>query len=128
MSDGGAGAQLDALGALLDKVAKKQKVDTVPRQLDQMLEILDGWEVRRQQAQWHIARHLAAHASPVQPSRCAVRCAAHVSQDTSEDDFSRAKALTALESRLKAVGVEQSEQASSREMQSAIQKVRGPSS
>jgi len=46
-------SQLEALGALLDKVAKKQKVDTVPRQLDQMLAILDDWEVRCEQAQGH---------------------------------------------------------------------------
>jgi hypothetical protein len=41
------GPGLEALGAMLDKVTKKQKVDTVPRQLDQMLAILDDWEVRR---------------------------------------------------------------------------------
>jgi len=52
-----------------------------------------------------------------------VSFAVYVSQDTSEDDISRVKDLAALESRLKAVGVEQSEQASSRELQSAIHKV-----
>jgi hypothetical protein len=46
-----------------------------------------------------------------------------VSQDTSDDDASRAAALAVLESRLKAVGVEQGEQASNRELQSAIHKV-----
>lgn len=59
----------------------------------------------------------------VLPGCCGVSFAVYVSQDTSEDDISRVKDLAALESRLKAVGVEQSEQASSRELQSAIHKV-----
>ena len=37
-------ADASQLGALLDKVAKKQRVDTVARKLDEMLDHLQSWE------------------------------------------------------------------------------------
>jgi len=38
-------SELEMFGTLLEKVAKKQRVDVVPRQLDEMLALLRGWEV-----------------------------------------------------------------------------------
>ena len=37
-------SEIDLISSLLDKVAKKQRVDTVPQRLDEMLQILDSWE------------------------------------------------------------------------------------